>query len=62
MLAFIVETTKPPAYPFIIINVKERDPQTQNTPISSNFAEPIDRVSSGSHHNINNRSRPFLLR
>jgi hypothetical protein len=32
MLAFIVETTKPPAYPFIIKTVKERrsDTKTRN--------------------------------
>ncbi|MFC0280333.1 hypothetical protein, partial [Falsigemmobacter intermedius] len=31
----IVETTKPPAYPFIIINVKERDLRRNNNRISS---------------------------
>ena len=29
MLAFIVETTKPPAYPFIIKTVKERSEDTK---------------------------------
>ncbi|WP_233589062.1 hypothetical protein, partial [Falsigemmobacter faecalis] len=37
-----------PAYPFIIINVKERDPQTQQQPDKLNFAEPTDRVSTRS--------------
>lgn len=40
MLAFIVETTKPPAYPFIIINVKERSQTTKTRNSSNRFEHP----------------------
>jgi len=47
MLAFIVETTKPPAYPFIIKNVKEHG-QTQIHG-TAQIASSIPRSSNQSH-------------
>lgn len=60
MLAFIVETTKPPAYPFIIKTVKERSQDTNIRKSSNRFEHP--EAQSTTDPQPSGTSAPPLLR